>query len=142
VAQSSAANMPHCIYVSVFARLVSSAPSSALELHQAEIIALVAVVRPTLREWLTHVVTAPLVEEAAFPNERFATRGYVGAKIYDAGIVSDFIAAFHGIEPWNVMHDENYFDELLAPGLTRPATAVLLTPEERAAYRKAHFGVK
>ncbi len=95
-------------------------------------------VRPTLREWVTLVVTEPVVEKAVFPNERFASKGYVGAKIYDAGIVSDFIAAFHGIEPWNVMYNEEYFDELLAPGLERPATAVWLSADERAAYRKAH----
>jgi hypothetical protein len=99
VAQSIAAMMSHCIYVSVFVHLVSSVPSSALQLHRAEIISLVAVVRSTLREWVTLVVTEPVVEKAAFPNERFASTGYIGAKIYGAGIVSDFIAAFHGIKP-------------------------------------------
>jgi len=39
------------------------------------------------------------------------------------------------------MVDENYYEKLLAPGVVRPSTAVILDPEGRVAYRRAKFGV-
>ena len=39
------------------------------------------------------------------------------------------------------MVDEMYFDRFLAPGVTRPSSALLLDPERRAAYRRENFGV-
>jgi hypothetical protein len=42
------------------------------------------------------------------------------------------------LEPWNVGYcgDDQYFDKMLVPGVRRPATALILDPEERRRYRE------
>jgi hypothetical protein len=63
------------------------------------------------------------------PNQIvIATGTTVGVKHSDAGLIADLLDAWHGLAPWNVMFDENYFDSKLAPGVTRPSTALVLTP--------------
>ncbi|MGK2856395.1 MAG: hypothetical protein ACSLFQ_04235 [Thermoanaerobaculia bacterium] len=142
MAQAISAMMPNAIYVAVFRQLTESSSKPIPSLQKADVISLVAVVRSSLREWVARDTFSPAVETADFPNERLRSDGYVGAKILDAGIVADFLAAFHGIRPWNVMRDERYFDELLAPKVPRPSEAVLLAPEDRLAYRKREFGTE
>jgi hypothetical protein len=41
---------------------------------------------------------------------------------------------------WNVMHEEDCYNRMLAPGMVRPSTARVLTPAERAAYRAEKLG--
>ncbi|MDX2056721.1 MAG: hypothetical protein SFV24_02895, partial [Gemmatimonadales bacterium] len=84
------------------------------------------------------IATGPaLVAKEEFPNERLASVGYVGAKIYTPGILTNLLAACHGLVPWNGSYlEEDYLDGLLVPGASRPATAQVLTPVERAEYRR------
>jgi hypothetical protein len=135
VAQAIAAMMPNAVYVAVTSRVVDG-PTEVPDLREGEVVALPAVVRSTLKEWVPRTVTPPIVAKAAFPNERFGASGYVGSTIYDAGLVAHFLHAFHGRAPWNSMEDEAYFDRLLAPGVSRPKGAVVLSPLEREKYRR------
>ena len=61
--------------------------------------------------------------------------GYVGAKNHDAELLEDFLSAFHGLIPWNVMYDEKYWETLLAPGVKVPNTVNILSAKEREQYR-------
>lgn len=143
LAQAIDAMMVNVIYVALFAARLPAVPEVVPELRPETIVSLAATWRQDLDrgDW-PYVGGAPLVvRKAAFPNERFAASGYVGAKHYDAGILADFLSAYHGLLPWNVMHVEDYYDRLLAPGVPRPDTAQLLDPAARAAYRAEHFGV-
>ena len=74
------------------------------------------------------------------PTEALAAAGYVGAKHYDAGLLSEFLSACHGVLPWNVMYDPAYYEERLISG-ARPAKAIILGEEERTAYRREVLGI-
>jgi hypothetical protein len=142
-AQAVDAMMTNVIYVALFAHRVSAEPDNAPDLVGRDAISLSATWRQHLNggTWKALDVRQISCPKSAFPNERFAATGYVGAKHHDAGMLAEFLAAYHGLMPWNVMVDENYFDKLLAPGVIRPSTAVVLDPERRVAYRRAKFGV-
>ncbi len=141
VAQAVAAMMVNVIYAALFSDRLSAPLSIGYLPRRTSAIALTATWRQALNrgEW-TALGVAPLVfQKSEFPNEQFAQRGYVGAKHYDAGLLVDFLAAWHGLEPWNVMTDEDFFDKLIAPGVSRPTTAVVLSAAERDLYRRTHF---
>ncbi|MEO0248885.1 MAG: Imm26 family immunity protein [candidate division WOR-3 bacterium] len=55
--------------------------------------------------------------------------------VIGSGIFENLANAYHGIEPWNVMDEEDFFDKLLKIGVRRPASVILLNPKERLAYR-------
>jgi len=142
VAQAIEAMMSNAIYVAVFRHIMNTPSIAVREARKDDVVSLIAVVKSSLKNWRTAGVVHPAVDKASFPNETTGRHGYIGAKVYDAGIVADFVAAFHGIRPWNVMKDENYFDHLLAPDVSRPAAVVVLSPDERRDYRTREFGVE
>jgi hypothetical protein len=87
-------------------------------------------------EWLCLGVAPEIFRKSEFPNERYASKGYVGATNYDAGLLANFLSAFHGLLPWNVMHDPAYYDKLLRPGLARPSSVQILNERDRENYRR------
>jgi hypothetical protein len=70
-----------------------------------------------------HAVGVP---PEARPYERFRAQGWVGVCITGSGIVDKFLAAWHGLHPWDAWHDPRYLDGLLLSGVDRP-TGVLLS---------------
>ena len=58
------------------------------------------------------------------------------------GTMEDLANAYWGLTPWNVKYKEDYFDGMLQPGITRPNHAIVLSQEDRRAYRLKHFGVE
>jgi hypothetical protein len=106
--------------------------------RRVEILSLIATWKNSLGNgaWPILCVAPPVVAKDEFPNEKFASVGYIGAKHYDEGLVADFLSAYAGLIPWNAQfRDEAYLDSLLAPGRVRPPSSCLLSPEERRAYR-------
>ena len=67
--------------------------------------------------------------------------GQGGTSTSDA-VLKQFARVWYGLEPWNVLYREDYWDRLLFRGRPRPASALLLTPEQRAEYRRNHLGVE
>ena len=72
----------------------------------------------------------PVVEQRSvkvaskyFGWEAFRRALWVGAKIHGAGIVREFMEAYHGFGPWDAMADPNYFSNLLVKGSTMPPSA-------------------
>jgi len=78
------------------------------------------------------------------PNSGSGGRfGDIGSKSYgQCGAMTDLANAYWGLEPWNVMYREDYYDELLLKGLPRPETAKVLNEADRKAFRKEKFGVE
>jgi hypothetical protein len=140
VAQAVDEMLTNVIYVALFSDRLDIVPRSPVYPQAASGIALVATWRQDLNrgEWAPLGVAPLAFEKAVFPNERFAASGYVGAKHQDAGLLAEFLAAFHGVVPWNVLFEEDYYDRLLIPGIRRPATAVILNPAAREEYRRTH----
>lgn len=142
VAQAVDSMMTNIIYVAIFSIRHESLPSAAPLLSPETAVALLATWRQALNrgDWPALGLAAPVFQKHQFANESFASSGYVGAKHYDAKIIANLLSAFHGLTPWNVMADERYFESMLSSGVA-PASAIILSPAERDAYRREHFGV-
>lgn len=52
-----------------------------------------------------------------------------------------FCNAYYGLEPWNVLYKDTYYDEMLLKGVERPQRIVLLDKDARNKYRLEHFGI-
>ena len=142
LAQAGAAMFTHVIYVALFMDRFEAVPE-APELAPSRVVSLTATWRKDLNkgEWIPLCVTDLTPGLVKHPTENLVAGGYVSAKHYDAGLLSEFLSACHGALPWNVMHDPAYYEKLLMPGASRPEKIVMLGEEERAAYRREVFGV-
>ena len=49
--------------------------------------------------------------------------------------------AYYGLEPWNVMYKDTYYDEMLLKGVERPQRVILLDKDARNKYRLEHFRI-
>jgi immunity protein 26 of polymorphic toxin system len=81
--------------------------------------------------WPIVLTCQPPPVEDLFPIVELRRVGYVGAKVRGSKIMSDFLAAFHGLAPWNAYKDPHYFDALLVPGARAPARAVMPRADAR-----------
>lgn len=61
-----------------------------------------------------------------YPNEQFRSKHWVGAKLYDAALVEDFLEAFHALRPWNNWFNPNYLDAFLIDLSKKPKQLVLI----------------
>lgn len=64
-----------------------------------------------------------IVSENKLPHRDAQNNGWVGARIIGSGIIVKFLSAFFGLRSWNEMHDPNYYEELLLPGVRREENA-------------------
>lgn len=140
IAQAGESQGPfvNVIYVSLFLDRYMQIPDEVPNLKRDTAVSLVATWRQALNrgEWLSLAVSPEVFRKIEFPNERFANNGYVGAKEYDAGLLANFLSAFHGLLPWNVMHNPSFYDELLLPGSPRPQYVQILSEIDREKYRR------
>ena len=134
---------PTVIYVALFLERFDALPSELPKLDSSSLISLTATWRKNLKngQWCPLGVAEFTPALLQHPAEDLAAGGYVGAKHYDAALLSEFLSACHGALPWNVMHDPEYSEKLLLPGSGRPERAVILCGVERTAYRRDVFGV-
>jgi hypothetical protein len=61
-----------------------------------------------------------------YPNEQFRSNGWIGAKIYDAAILEDFLNAFYRLMPWDDWADPYYLDKLLVDKSKKPDNLLLV----------------
>jgi hypothetical protein len=143
IAQAGSAMWPNVIYIALYADRYEELPNSIPPLSRLRAVSLTATWKKDLNKgtWVPLGITEEEHALAEFPNEAHADQGYVGAKNYDAGILSEFLSAYHGLLPWNVMHDSNYYDQLLAPSAPRSDKITILSEADRVAYRREVFGV-
>ena len=137
-AQGAAACLTNVIDVAVFSRRAMAEPMEAPALEKDELVSLSATWRQSLNrgDWKAlakqELVCAPL----EFPNQQLLAQGTtIGIKHCDSGIIQGLLEAWHGLAPWNVMFKEDYFDQMLAPHVSRPATAVILSADARLRFR-------
>jgi hypothetical protein len=143
LAQAGFPMFPTVIYVALFLDRFKAVPCELPQLEGTRLISLTATWRKNLNkgEWIPLGVSELTPGLLEHPTEALAANGHVGAKHYDAGLLSEFLSACHGALPWNVMHDPAYYEKLLVFGAARPEKAVVLGEEERSAYRQEVFGV-
>jgi hypothetical protein len=75
------------------------------------------------RVWPVIEQRAVKVSSRYFGWEAFRRALWVGAKIYGAGIIREFMEAYHGFGSWDAMADPKYFNNLLVKGATQPPSA-------------------
>lgn len=51
----------------------------------------------------------------------------------------DLANAYFGLEPYNVLYKENYYDDYLQPNIKRPKNVLWLSQEDRKKYRKEKY---
>ena len=143
IAQAGSAMWPNVIYIALYADRYDELPTSTPPLSRLRAISLSATWKKDLNKgtWVPLGIREEEHKLAEFPNEAHAEQGYVGAKHCDAGILSEFLSAYHGLLPWNAMHDPNYYDQLLVRNAPRSDKLVILGEAERVAYRRDVFGV-
>jgi len=120
------ANVASCAFYAV---RVAEPNSLGPSLPPDSLIAVATVTRDGLDSGAWKVVGhAPIgVERRLWPNEPFRDVGWIGAKIYDAGIIEEFLDAFHGLVPWDKWKDPNYLDRLLISPDKKPAKLLYKT---------------
>ena len=64
-----------------------------------------------------HTVSMP---ENKFPYRNEKRNGWIGAKIIGSGNVVSFLNAYFGLGDWLEMHDKDYYQKFLLPGMSRP----------------------
>lgn len=70
------------------------------------------------------VDNAPVsVPISLLPYRETEKNGWVGARIIGSGIIRMFLSAFYGLRSWDEMHDPNYYENLLLPGVQRQTDA-------------------
>ena len=82
----------------------------------------------TSGSWPVKSKAPVLLEREDRPYECYRPLHWVGAKVTGSGVVQAFLAAYHGLMPWDDWHDPEYLDSLLLPGVNRPKGVVLRTP--------------
>jgi hypothetical protein len=136
-AQAAAAAMANVIDIAILARRVHELPSHVPDLSRQEVVALGATWRQHLNrgQWHAIGISASIVPIEEFPNQRLLKAGAVGIQHMDAGLWEKLLDAWYGLRPWNVMYEEDYFDKKLAPGVCRPASAIVLSSDDRERFR-------
>ena len=122
VGQAIALMLPNVVYCALTDIRLASVSAKPPSLEPSSVVSRVALTREQLdyRAWPL-LGEQPLVcTKDDFNNERFASKGYVGATIYDAALAEDFLAAFHALAPWDDWHDPHYLDGWLVSPERKP----------------------
>lgn len=61
-----------------------------------------------------------------YPNEQFRNNDWIGAKVYDAAVVEEFLDAFYALIPWDDWADPNYLDKLLLDKTKKPNKLIFI----------------
>jgi len=122
IGQAIALMMPNVVYCALTSHRALALPAAPAAVSPADVVSRVAVSREQLDygAWPILAATQLLAEKADFTNEKFASVGYVGAKVYDAALAEEFLAAFHGLAPWDDYHDPHYLDAWLTSPARKP----------------------
>ena len=115
--------MTNVVYCALTDQRAPSVPAAPPSLLPAQVVARVALSREQLDygAWPILGPARALCARSDFPNERFARSGYVGARIYDAALAEEFLAAFHALACWDAFHDPTYLDQWLVSPSRKPA---------------------
>jgi len=59
-----------------------------------------------------------------YPYEKIIKKGGVGMKITNPANVVNFLEAYHGLSPWDMMADNQYFDKFLITPNKKPESLI------------------
>lgn len=59
------------------------------------------------------------------PFEHTRSKDFIGAKVFGADIVNEFVNAFYGLVPWDDWKDPNYLDSLLISKDVKPVERLI-----------------
>ncbi len=65
-----------------------------------------------------------VIPKRLFPYEKEQKKGGVGAKIFDPGIVKNFVNAFYSFKPWDMYYRADYFDAMLLNDSKKPINLI------------------
>jgi hypothetical protein len=60
---------------------------------------------------------------------------------YEGADLSTLANIYFGLEPWNVMYEEDYYDNYFLPEIERPKNILWLNIEERNKYRREKYNI-
>ena len=63
------------------------------------------------------------LEDHLLPYRDTEAQGWIGAKVIGSGIIAKVLSAFYGLRNWHEMHDPDYYQNLLQPGVAPYAAA-------------------
>jgi hypothetical protein len=77
------------------------------------------------------------------PNKGHGGRmGDIGSISYGGcKALTNLANAFWGLTPWNTLHKQDYYDNMLLKNISRPETANILSAVERKQYRFTKYGI-
>ena len=109
----------------LFSDSISSIDDPAVIPKDLKIISVELISRESLDDSLWPIVGNQKTTDVLnlYPIERLRENGYIGAKVRGSSIIDDFMAAYHGLIPWDSYADKAYFDKLLIPGMEIPKKA-------------------
>jgi len=65
-----------------------------------------------------------VIPKRFFPYEKEQKKGGVGAKIFDPGIVENFLNAYYSFKPWDMYYRADYFDSMLLDASKKPMNLI------------------
>jgi hypothetical protein len=117
-------NVPTCL---LFSYQSNTEAENIQEVIESTAISILHVQENHLNEGKWKIVgnTNPLLPADAGPC---GARGAIGSRQWDG--LEILANAWHGLEPWNAFYKEDYLDEYLLSGVTRPKNLMLLNRRE------------
>lgn len=110
----------------------SAAVSNADEISETMLsnpicIALVVTNSLETKKWQVVANFSPKIESNALPDYKYRQTFFrkqrpIMDKVYGDGNIRKFLRAYHGLVPWNSMHDPKYFDKMLLDQKLRPSS--------------------
>lgn len=69
--------------------------------------------------WSRITNTPVQISNCKLPYREAETDGWIGATVIGSSNIQMFLSAFFGLRAWDEMHDPNYYQKLLLPGVQR-----------------------
>ncbi len=117
----------------VFELRKTAEEASIEELKKSRLIS----VENTDNEYLSNGTFKILFNAELFVSMEQAKKG----KSTGDGTLLSLCNVYYGLEPWNVLYKDTYYDDMLLRGIERPKTVLFLDREARNKYRLERFGI-
>ena len=127
-------------------RMIKNPTCAVFELRKTTATVSVAELKES-RAICTHNTDSEYLDKGIFPIRLRGIELIISARNVDQKRtigdqhLLDLCNAYCGLEPWNVMYKETYFDEMLCAGIPRPQAALILSSDARNKYRLEISGI-
>jgi len=113
-------NVASCAFYDIRVKCDTSAGPFGLPMKH--LIATLSVTREQLDfgKWKVVGHEPVTLDRELWPNDKFRTNGWIGAKMYDASIAEELLDAYNALVPWDDWGDPAFLDKLLASPERKP----------------------